>query len=129
MQNSYSIRSRAHTQTYLFVGICWLFPVAIVSLTAGPVQWINYWALKNHWSANFRWIGLGLLAALLFVTILILTRQTTRFLINDKDHNSPMYKGVWIFLTLSCITSLSWLVFKPELINAISQSLAYIPLH
>jgi hypothetical protein len=32
-------------------------------------------------------------------------------------------------LTLSCIASLSWLIFKPELFNAISQSLAYIPLH
>ncbi|WP_264510172.1 hypothetical protein [Flavobacterium sp. N1719] len=128
MQTSMISLNRNNYQTYLFVGLCWLFPITIVSLTIGPVQWLNQWATQHHWSANYRFTGLIILTLIIALSIVFLTKYTTRLLFQTQEISSPIHKGLWIFLTLSCIASLSWLVYKPELFNAISQSLAYIPL-
>ncbi|MEN9337439.1 MAG: hypothetical protein RLZZ500_2426 [Bacteroidota bacterium] len=120
--------NRNNYHTYLFVGLCWLFPIAIVSLTIGPIQWLNQWAYQNHWNANYRVFGLVAIVLILALAILLLTKYTTRFLFQPQESTTPIHKGIWIFLTLSCIASLSWLIVNPELFTAISQSFAYFPL-
>jgi hypothetical protein len=129
MQTQMMTINRTNYHTYLFVGMCWLFPIAIVSLTIGPIQWLNHWASQNHWNANYRTIGLVAIAIILVIAILFLTKYTTRFLFQPQETTTPIHKGIWIFLTLSCIASLSWLIVNPDLFNAISQSFTYFPLH
>lgn len=125
MQTSMIKMDRTNYHTYLFVGLCWLLPITFLSMTVGPVQWVFQWADTHHWNPEYRTYSLYSVLGLLILTTVYLTQHSARFLINAQYYNAPIHKGMWIFLTLSSIASVSWLIINPERFAAIDQMLAY----
>ncbi len=115
---------RNNYHTYLFVGLCWFIPIALLSMTIGPIQWIVHWADTFHWNANYRMYSFFVSIFILTLLIVFLTQTTSRFLMNVEHFNASFHKGVWLFLTLSCIASLGWILINPELFTAIGQTIA-----
>lgn len=113
---------RNNYHTYLFVGMCWLIPIVILSTVFGPIQWIFYWADTNDWNTNRRTLSFFGFFLLLIGIIVMLTRTTTRFLMNSNNVNALLHKILWAFLTLICIASLIWLFINPELFTAIGYN-------
>lgn len=115
---------RNNYHTYLFVGLCWFIPIVLLALTIGPLQWILLWSDLHQWNSTFRTFSFLTLLGILGGLIVVLTRSTTRFLINSNYIHAPLHTGIWLFLTLSSIASLSWLIINPELFATISQAIA-----
>ncbi|MEN9337442.1 MAG: hypothetical protein RLZZ500_2429 [Bacteroidota bacterium] len=110
----------SNTLTFLFVGLCLVFPMGLLSLTVGPNRWVAQLSELYKWSDTTQ-SSLQKVAIVIFlILVLWATIKVTQYLDNKFNYNRKQKRIVWGILSVGLLVSVYIFSFQPEVLTAIN---------
>lgn len=122
MKSLYLKVNRRNVFSFLYVGLCWVFPLGLLSLTVGPNRWMADYASKNEWSEAAQSTAQKGVIVLFLLVVLIVTTKTTQYLTSTFSPLTAVKKAIWGILSIGFIASLYIFSFQPEILTTINTS-------
>lgn len=112
----------SNTLTFLYVGLCLVFPMGLLSLTVGPNRWVAYFAAENNWSEELQSTLQKVAIVSFLLVVLWATLKVTKYLDNKFNYNRKVKGILWGLLSVGLITSVYIFSFQPEILTTINGS-------
>ncbi|MFM2229544.1 MAG: hypothetical protein RL607_802 [Bacteroidota bacterium] len=122
MKSLYLKVNRRNVLSFLYLGLCWVFPLGLLSLTVGPNRWMADYAAKHQWSEDEQSMAQKVVIVLFLIVVLFLTTKTTQYLTSTYSPLTLFKKAIWGMLSLGFIVSLYIFSFQPEILTTINTS-------
>ena len=97
MKSLYLKVNRRNILTFLYLGLCWVFPLGLLSLTVGPNRWMADWASAHNWSEEAQSGAQKGVIVLFLLVVLYLTTKTTQYLTSTYSPLTPFKKAIHAF--------------------------------
>lgn len=122
MKSLYLKVNRRNIITWAYVGLCWVFPLGLLSLTVGPNRWMADWAHANNWSEDAQRLAQKGVIVLFLGVVLYLTTKTTQYLTSTYSPLTPLKKSVWVILSCAFVVAVYIFSFQPEILTTINTT-------
>lgn len=110
----------SNTLTFLYTGLCLVFPMGLLSLTVGPNRWVAQLATLYKWSDETQSTLQKVAIVFFLVVVLWATIKVTQYLDNKFNYNRKQKRIVWGLLSIGLLCSVYIFSFQPEVLTAIN---------
>lgn len=122
MKSLYLKVNRRNILTFLYLGLCWVFPLGLLSLTVGPNRWMADWASAHNWSEEAQSGAQKGVIVLFLLVVLYLTTKTTQYLTSTYSPLTPFKKAIWAVLSVAFVVAVYIFSFQPEILTTINTT-------